>query len=45
MELNLPIRKEVCGIYITAENIVNKVRQTCDATAFHWFLARRVSTA
>jgi hypothetical protein len=26
MELNLPIKKKVCGIYITVENIVNKVR-------------------
>jgi hypothetical protein len=37
--------KEESVVFISLQNIVNKVRQTCDATAFHCSLARRESTA
>lgn len=42
---SLLIRKKVFDPYCTAENNANNGRLTCDATAFHWFLAKRVGRA
>jgi len=43
-ECELPLKKKVI-LHSNVENNAKNLRLTCDATAFHCFLASRVSTA